>query len=392
MGNKKALLVGINYVNTPHALNGCVNDVNTMADILINHFDFPPKSVRMLTDESATTAGILERLQWLVKGAEAGDTLFFHYSGHGSQLIDTDYDSDKEPDGRDEIICPIDLNWRDKVIKDDDLKRIFARLPVGVSLTVVLDCCHSGSGLDQEDYFRPLGMGEARSIKNNPNKIRELPMPADIANRGRGLSLKPKPRKLVDRSVDEVGLLISGCQPHQTSADAWIHSRYMGAATYFLVYHLRHNGYKINYRDLVECMNKSLRNYGYSQRPELNGNETLWERNFLEPFTSEQTSSDDDSEGDPTTLDQLNQHLVVEFVDSGNQTADGTVGTDGTGSIGETEEEPLGVVTIPASSGNGESFSEPGKNEIAKWFGIGAIILAIAAAGGAVGSYLFFFS
>ena len=44
-------------------------------------------------------------MHWLVSGAQPNDSLFLHYSGHGSQA--KDHDSD-EVDGYDETICPVD--------------------------------------------------------------------------------------------------------------------------------------------------------------------------------------------------------------------------------------------------------------------------------------------
>jgi len=79
----------------------------------------------------------------LVRGAKAGDVLFFHYSGHGSQLPNFNPNVDYEPDGLDEILCPIDLDFKSKVIKDDDFKKIVKNVPKGVNLTVILDCCLS---------------------------------------------------------------------------------------------------------------------------------------------------------------------------------------------------------------------------------------------------------
>ena len=46
-------------------------------------------------------------MHWLVRGAQPNDSLFFHYSGHGSQTYDSDGD---EVDGNDETICPVDYN------------------------------------------------------------------------------------------------------------------------------------------------------------------------------------------------------------------------------------------------------------------------------------------
>jgi len=43
-------------------------------------------------------------MAWLVKGASAGDKLFFHYSGHGGQQRDRDGD---EADDFDEILLPL---------------------------------------------------------------------------------------------------------------------------------------------------------------------------------------------------------------------------------------------------------------------------------------------
>jgi len=81
MGNK-ALLVGINTYKLPGCdLSGCVNDVTNVRDILLKHFGFAVEDIRVLVDARATRKGILERLQWLVEGAKAGDCLLFHLEG-----------------------------------------------------------------------------------------------------------------------------------------------------------------------------------------------------------------------------------------------------------------------------------------------------------------------
>jgi len=278
---KKALLVGINYPGTQHSLRGCVNDVLAVSEMLTKRYGFKTNEKRMLTDKSATTANILERLEWLVAGAQPGDILFFHYSGHGSQMIDSKYDEDIEPDGLDEIICPVDLDWRKKVIKDDDLKRIFDKVPEGVNLTVVLDCCHSGSALDQQYQYQPLGEAARAIAAESPNRERRLPMPVDIANRGIGLDLVPRSRAVQSKDVNQTGLLISGCQSHQTSADAWLHTKYMGACTYYMLEVLKEHNYDISYKKLVDAVNQKMVQYGYSQRPECNGNVALMKGKFL---------------------------------------------------------------------------------------------------------------
>lgn len=81
-----------------------------------------------------------------------GDTLFFHYSGHGTQ-VPTDHD-DLEADGLDEAIVPVDMN----LIVDDDLRLIFCQLPLGARMTMLADCCHSGTMMDHPTL--QLGIGD----------------------------------------------------------------------------------------------------------------------------------------------------------------------------------------------------------------------------------------
>lgn len=290
MSRKRALLCGINYPGTQFALRGCVNDVNITSEILTRQYGFPTTEKRMLTDASATTTNILERLEWLVDGAQPGDVLFFHYSGHGSQVINVDYASDQEPDGKDEIICPVDLNWRDKMITDDQLKAVFDKVPAGVNLTVFMDCCHSGTILDQGHQYMPLGVATRMIMDpDSPVRVRNLPMPDDIANRGIGLDLQVRPRQFLQNKpggVDGTGLLISGCQSQQTSADSYFMNKYMGAATYFMTEILKQVNYKITYKDLIDRMNNGLAQYNFTQRPELDGSPELYNEMFLQPFTS----------------------------------------------------------------------------------------------------------
>ena len=141
-GVKRALLIGINNYRSVPGLQGSVNDVETMREVLVTRWGFAPSNIKVMTDEAATRAGILAALEELVAEAGPNDTVYFHYSGHGSQVKDLNGD---EPDGLDETIVPQDgrsPNVPD--IVDDELDALFARLKTP-NAVIVLDSCHSGT-------------------------------------------------------------------------------------------------------------------------------------------------------------------------------------------------------------------------------------------------------
>jgi len=267
---RKALLVGINDYRGIGDLRGCINDVTNMRDILRNYLGFNNTEIRVATDGRATKAGILSRLDWLVKGAKTGDYLIFQYSGHGSQIRDRD--GDELEDGMDELICPQDFDWDGKYITDDDLHDRFAALPKGVQLEVFLDSCHSGTGLRDADLGRPADMGPV-----NASCPRYLPPPIDIVCRHEGEEEGLKQVKLFDsvRGDPVHHILWAGCRSDQTSADAYIDGTYNGAFTYYFCYHMRRSNGQLSRSELLSRVRASLRHGGYSQVPQLETEATV---------------------------------------------------------------------------------------------------------------------
>ena len=64
-------------------LEGCVNDITNVYDVLVKYFGFASADVKMLSDKRATKKAILAGLGSLVGKGKPGDTLVFHYSGYG---------------------------------------------------------------------------------------------------------------------------------------------------------------------------------------------------------------------------------------------------------------------------------------------------------------------
>jgi hypothetical protein len=116
----RALLVAVNKYKSPGAdLQGCVNDVVNVRDVLLKCFGFEIEDIRVLADDRATKEAILDRLAWLVKDAAPGDRMLFHFSGHGSTIRDRSNDELK--DHMDECLCPFNMDWDGNYILDDEL-------------------------------------------------------------------------------------------------------------------------------------------------------------------------------------------------------------------------------------------------------------------------------
>ena len=267
---KQALLVGINDYNGFNDLQGCINDVTNVRSVLKTYFGYTNNDIRVLTDSRATKVNILSRLNKMVKSAEDGDSLIFHYSGHGSQIRDREGDELK--DHMDEIICPYDMNWEDGFITDDMLREILNKLKPGVKMEILLDSCHSGTGT--RDIF-PDAMADFESV--NLVKSRFLSPPVDIECRHQGDEDKMKPIKSfrTDKEIILNHVLWAGCKDSQTSADALIDGNYNGAFSYYFCKHVRENGGKISRADLFTRVKNSLRYNRYSQVPQLECKETL---------------------------------------------------------------------------------------------------------------------
>ena len=286
---KRALLIGINdYPGTQNDLQGCVNDITNVYDVLVKYFGFVSTDIAMLSNKRATKKAILDLLKGLIATGAPGDTLVFHYSGHGSQVRDTE--GDELADGLDEIICPWDFDWDGTFIKDDDLAGLFGDMKKGVQLEVLLDSCHSGTGtreliLDKSSLRRmPAGLGLEQDLWSSKFCIRPryLAPPADIALRADEVFGEELPLRKFGRLAGLNHVLWAACRSDQYSADADIGGNPGGAFTYFFCKHIRDTAGKVNRSALLKLVRASLKHEGFSQVPQLEGPENRKKTNIFE--------------------------------------------------------------------------------------------------------------
>lgn len=237
MGIKRALLIGINYRNSYCPLSGCINDIkNVRTELRKRNY----KSIITLIETRATKKNILQYLRYIKAKAQPGDTLYIHYSGHGSQITDKSGD---EPDHKDETIVPYDFERHGMLMDDTIYDNFLKTVPKNVTVLMVMDCCNSGSVCDLKYSYNSEG-----KIINFPN--------------------------YKDTKCDVI--MISGCEDSQTSADAFIDNVYQGAMTFSFLYtvnNLQNN--KISLKNIIDTMREILRTNDYTQIPQLSSGREL---------------------------------------------------------------------------------------------------------------------
>jgi hypothetical protein len=135
-------------------LKGPPNDMRLLQSTL---FARGVVDIRVLADGVAgasrpTHAAILEALADLAGDSQTGDLVFIALSGHGTQQPDLNGD---EGDGLDEVFLPSDITRGapgarqiPNALVDDELgAAVLAIRARGADVVLVLDSCHSGSGL-----------------------------------------------------------------------------------------------------------------------------------------------------------------------------------------------------------------------------------------------------
>ncbi|KAJ3379745.1 hypothetical protein HDU84_006435 [Entophlyctis sp. JEL0112] len=304
-GSRKAVLVGINYAGKKYALKGCINDANNIRNVLVQKYGYSAdaRSMIVMTDDSRdprvrpTTKNILAALHWLVAGARAGDHLFFSYSGHGSQVKDTTGD---RANGLDDTICPEDFEQNGQIDSDVLHKILVSSVPSGVKLTVLMDCCHSGTMLELPYTYRPDANGAmtpfdavktgvllfsefrdlfhggftTTKIQKAQGLFTELKsLAAAIANTGTGGGesggYTHEHFELAAHDGPKTVYLISGCLDNQTSADATMNGRASGALTYAFLSVVGREGAGLTYEGLLLRLRAFMREDKFTQIPQL---------------------------------------------------------------------------------------------------------------------------
>ena len=239
--SKKALLIGINYYDTPSArLNGCINDVVNVRNMLIDAYGYESANITVLRDDTAankpTAANIIKQLTSIIAQSASLSQIWIHYSGHGSQINDTN--GDEIADGKDEVIVPSDYATSG-AIRDDVLFSIIKQSKCPTIL--VFDSCNSGTVCDLAWNFNAVSSSQVSVIKTNNSAV-----------------------------TNQNIFCFSGCRDEQSSTDVYNNTSQQscGAMTTAFIESLRLNKHNVDVKTLYLDVVAFLKQNGMEQIPQ----------------------------------------------------------------------------------------------------------------------------
>ncbi|KIV79291.1 hypothetical protein PV11_06859 [Exophiala sideris] len=302
MGRRKALLIGINYFRSQHQLAGCIGDVRNMQEFLASRmYSNHPRDMVVLTDDTdpggpyfPSAHNIIAAMRWLVSEPET--MCFLHYSGHGGQVADQDrYRSS----GFDDTIVPVDFEVNGQIPSSVLHRTLVSAMHPSSTLFILFDCCHSGSAVELPYVYRTDEDGNV-NLMDNLKQGAELFGEASHLIRGdtafdevgeaRHLlagatsffrSLKHQYDGDYREGLQEDGdfdawaqegksvFMFSGCKDEQTSADAFINGRHVGAMSWAFLETMKLDyNWNISYVQILQNT-RDLLQQRYSQIPQL---------------------------------------------------------------------------------------------------------------------------
>ncbi|BAZ21216.1 peptidase C14 caspase catalytic subunit p20 [Kalymmatonema gypsitolerans NIES-4073] len=307
--NLYALLIGIDcYMpnRLPNgryykSLGGCVRDINYVEAFLKQMRKVPETQILKLTastshnneyeplepsNELPTRKNIVDSFRKLGEMTPEGAQVYIHYSGHGGRAK-TVFKDIKGEDGIDEGLVPTDLGTSEgQYLRDLELAQLLKELvDKKLTVTVVLDCCHSGGATRGEAEIRGMDVVDDKPFLTGQELVAPLETLAatwkSLTEQGtRGLKASGLPE-----SRDYV--VLAACRPNEEAYEYAFNretKEFNGALTYWLLDTLRQQNPGQTYKDLYDRINAKIHSQFPQQTPMLmgEGNREIFGSEFAE--------------------------------------------------------------------------------------------------------------
>lgn len=267
-----AFFVGIdNYPKPVSPLQGCVNDIRSIKNVLSERVSSEHFNAKVLMNEAATRRNVINTFRNHLGQAGKDDIALFYFSGHGSQQLSPPEFWHLEPDRLDETIVCYDSRTSDWDLADKELAQLIYEVSQDCPhIVVILDSCHSGSGTralgnaaETEFHARLTSVDERRRTvgdfivsKDHLEKI----APNNEANpTANGWLNLPVGRHIV----------FSACRAEETAKETRFEGEWRGVFSYFLLQTLQTSSSGLTYRDLFKRIEARVRNRVSEQLPQI---------------------------------------------------------------------------------------------------------------------------
>jgi Caspase domain len=272
---RHALLVGVSgYCRVPHQecrsggnywwdLN-TESDVNALRSVLESEaFGFKEEEIKVLKSPQETThANIIKAFrEFLIEATNPEDVVYFHFSGHGTEVRDDD-DSVFNPirgesfDGMDESLVPSDYKTQSdgsNNIRGDEISILLDELAQRhpASVTVTIDSCFAGtvtrggsSLVRGASYSGPKPTSDQRGNDKSPSGLLQI------------------------GKFDSLGYVLMSATANEQLANE---NGTMGAFTAALVNALKNATSTTTYRDVFDQVKNTITLSTYDQTPQIEG-------------------------------------------------------------------------------------------------------------------------
>lgn len=234
------LVFGNNYMNTPEALNGCVNDAYAIEKILKEKLQFEEVNVVTEVTGSKLTRLVLQaarqtHLQHVVN-------LWIHFSGHATQVRANNM---YETDGLDECVVPTD-HRKMGYLRDNFFRDVLRSVNPRTNVILTFDCCHSATLADLKYCY-------TKSTFNDPVITHSL------------------------MACDARAICISGCRDPEKSKEV----DGQGVMTKCLVDIVEREGIHLSLRTLIEDLRSAVQAINSDQYPVLSSSHYLKQNDLL---------------------------------------------------------------------------------------------------------------
>ena len=245
-------------------LRGSATDARWLRQIVMDRYGFKTENVRLLVNEQATKANIVDAMShWLPGHVDKGDSVLVYVSGHGTQVLTRGADPNELWDQA--FVCydyaPITSAAgapasKRNIVIDNDFGKLFDKLAENASETVfIADCCYSGSM--SRDPLPGLYAGKWLP-----------PTKADLAKATTVRKDAPAAESVMDGVGDSVTFIGACADTEQASEAEMPDGKWHGAMSYCLFKGLEQATSSTDYSELIGAVRAQVQSK-FRQTPQL---------------------------------------------------------------------------------------------------------------------------